>query len=374
MASKANFSTMVELMLTNNPGVSLAGLGGPVPPGPYSPSIIDRGDCESATPPAMKGQTTNTLSNCTFAQSAVQHRGGANSYLFTKTAGAGTAATAYLHNAAPTIGNFNGMTPGHFYSLSCYFLVPASGFNSLEPYVSIGYTDYTGVATVENRGYWSGATGTWVTVNCSLYIPLNAVGAFVYFGTIAAAAANTFYVDDISMYDLAQTPMLAGATLGIYDGVQPQCADYALSGNNLCASFTFPANPRSLIVPTGSIPGMQAAAAGTGSLVLNPFAAGNPSQVGGASLYVLDRLPAAVFLISSMATFARCTNTLGMALFDCSVDNILGTNSNGVAPDLALNQNPFIAGELATISLGNKASPRFFSSPGGRTRAGIKNA
>src|SRR5512146_3208859 len=45
-------------------------------------SMVDRGDCESSTPPAVNGETANFKSNATFDISTTQHHGGSSSYKF----------------------------------------------------------------------------------------------------------------------------------------------------------------------------------------------------------------------------------------------------------------------------------------------------
>ena len=363
MGSTLNFSTYLMNLLAQSPGVNLASFT-PAPyaanPGigaaaqtPVGLSLIDNGNCENASiPPAIYGQITNTLSNCTYAQDGTQHHSGSNNYKFTKTVAAGTAAQAYLCSATPAVGLFNGLVPGHSYTVAAWVRVPTGGLLVGQFYLAVGYLDYTGTA-VETQTTWQGPYATWVQLSATITVPTNATAIYVYFGTTTSCATGkVVFTDDISLTDNYLTPMLPGATLSLYTYPQPQTADFALtSANLLCCSFVFPPNPQSVIVPSAS--GYSMFAAGT----QGDIGTGNPA--GG--IYLLDPMPASTFLISATAEFARCVNSAGFTLFDCSVDNAQGSNSGGVQDDLVLNLNPFVAGWMAQIFSG-QPDP-FYSNP-----------
>jgi hypothetical protein len=302
-----NQSSYLTAWRSYNIGAHIADGYGPA----VYPNLVDRGDCESTTPPALAGQTTNALTNCTFARNAGQSRSGSFSYLFTKTAGAGNLATAFL--GAST--GFNGLKPTA-YSMNIYVYVPASGFTKTQIFCALGYIPYTGTGTVENVSVWNGIMASWQNINSNLIIPPNATAIYAYIGAVAASGANTFYVDDISVYDLFNTTQLPNATLNIYDGRQPQSADFPLyTGTNLCAQYSFPNSPKSVISPHG--------------------------------IDVLERLPTSIALVSSKATWARVNNFSGAPLFDCSV---------GLAednPDIIISQNPFTVGNALNVSDGD---------------------
>jgi hypothetical protein len=158
---------------------------------------IDRGDCESATPPALSGEITNTTSNCGFVQSAAVAHGGTHSYVFVRSLGAGN--DCYVDQPSPSIA-LNGLIPGHTYTLSAWFYIPGSGVTGVNTRIMLFYYN----------GGWSAFTGTcsntynaWQFVTVTGTIPLATIGAFWRLDSLDGSNGDGFYVDDITLIDSA---------------------------------------------------------------------------------------------------------------------------------------------------------------------------
>jgi hypothetical protein len=69
-------------------------------------NLIDRGNCESATPPTITGQADDNNVNCTFARSADFAHNGTYGYKFTKTVAAGTQGLSFFHDHRESTTNY----------------------------------------------------------------------------------------------------------------------------------------------------------------------------------------------------------------------------------------------------------------------------
>jgi hypothetical protein len=113
------------------------------------------------------------------------------------------------------------------------------------------------------------------------------------------------------------SPVLANATLTIYDGRQPLTVDDDLKDNNVMAEFPFPAGPVGVY---------------------------RTNQID-----VLDPLPDTVWLRAGTPTFARVTTVApAVQVFDCSV----GQSADD--PDLVIKHSPVRAGDLAHLENGSR--------------------
>jgi len=156
--------------------------------------LIDRGDCESTTPPALTPETTNVLTNCTFAQSSAQKYSGTYSYLFTKTVAAGTEGTASLQANEGTT-DMHGLVAGKTYTFMARVYIPSGGILGSE--VKLEVSDYDGAwdTTIQVA---SDTYDSWQLVQVVRTIRATATGVIIRITADSAADdTETFYVDDI---------------------------------------------------------------------------------------------------------------------------------------------------------------------------------
>jgi hypothetical protein len=162
-------------------------------------NLIDRGNCESATPPYLTGEAGINLHNCTFDKSTVKYRNGAASYLFTKTGGAGVNSDTFFHDHdTGTTNDFAGLVIGCSYTFSAWFWLPSA--NILYSEVFIELADYVPAAWEESRTYPLELYDQWqyVTVTRTMRTTATGCAAFIR-GMAAADSGQLFYVDDIRL-------------------------------------------------------------------------------------------------------------------------------------------------------------------------------
>jgi hypothetical protein len=155
-------------------------------------NLIDRGNCESATGPAILLETSNYKSECTFARSSDFARSGDYSYKLTRT-GVGYAWASMHDNYTTT--DMHGVVPGETIEMSAAVYVPtASGIDAAEVYIQIGYYD----------GGWTYSTAyasvkdSFEELSVSLTIPTTATGFGCNFATLNTASISEYaYIDDI---------------------------------------------------------------------------------------------------------------------------------------------------------------------------------
>jgi hypothetical protein len=158
-----------------------------------SDTLIDRGSCESSTPPAMFGETTNTLSNATFARGNTQVYLGRFSYTGTKTIAAGTAATITLADSVAA-GDMHGFLAGETYTFALNVWLPSGAMLGSEFVLAL--VDSAGSTTQAATNSYD----QWQTVTVTRTMDAGATYAYPQIQIAAAAAINeVFYVDSISI-------------------------------------------------------------------------------------------------------------------------------------------------------------------------------
>jgi hypothetical protein len=176
-------------------------------------NLIDRGDCESATPPAISGITTAYVSaGDTWAQSTDHAYNGTHSFKFTKNSGAGTAGYANLTD----LDSGFYITPGHTYALTARFWIP-SGQAGLVPstMLSVNIGDGTGGQSV----FAQDAYDSWQLLTWNHTVPVGAIkGIPRAFNTTTTCPACTVYVDDITLNDITYGPPISALSLGNIPG------------------------------------------------------------------------------------------------------------------------------------------------------------
>jgi hypothetical protein len=158
-------------------------------------NLIDRQACESTTPPAMYGETTNTLSNATFAKSTAQAYHGTSSYLFTVDGAADT--WVDLQDALST-SDMHVLKAGETYRLRLKLWIPSGAMTGTEAIIAIG--DYHGGAWSEDTQAAVNTYDAWQQVEVTSTLNSAATGVYVRIQAAdAAVATETFYVDDIEL-------------------------------------------------------------------------------------------------------------------------------------------------------------------------------
>lgn len=159
-------------------------------------NLIDRGNCESATPPAMLGETSVTLNNCTFDRSDEQANHGTYSRKMVKTVAAGTGANAVLTDNTDTT-DMHGFIAGKTYTKTAFAFVPSTGGPAASEVRLLVAEYYSGtwhyteldVATVQDE--FEELTGTF-TVNAAT------TGCYTYMNIMATAEDTEYcWFDDI---------------------------------------------------------------------------------------------------------------------------------------------------------------------------------
>jgi hypothetical protein len=169
-------------------------------------NLIDLGTCESATPPAMTGETSNTLVSCTFARSSAVSRNGTYSYKFTKT---GDWPLAGLSDNTNT-NDLHGLVPGRTYTFNAWVYIPAGDILGTEIYIFI--QDYVGAAWVQASAQATNTYDEWQLLTVTKTIDPAAPGAYILFYCANTAGnGEFFYADDISLYDHYSTITLPAA-------------------------------------------------------------------------------------------------------------------------------------------------------------------
>ena len=162
-------------------------------------NLIDRGDCESVTGPAIFNETVNSLVNSTFARSAAQKRNGSYSYLYTKTIAAGTTSTARFVSSLDTA-NMHGMIANHTYTISVWVYIPSvSGATDL----ILKIMDYSGGSWNTSQAAAAALLDQWQLITITRTLSAGATGALMSMEALGTNAINTiFYIDDIIAIDI----------------------------------------------------------------------------------------------------------------------------------------------------------------------------
>lgn len=164
-----------------------------------SSNQIDRGDCESATPPMVRGETVPVTSDATWAReiAAWAHEGAA-SYKFTKTVAAGTLARVDLNDTILAT-DMHGFLPGQTVTMKCWIYISSvSGILGSE--VLIRISDYQG-AFETTATYAQNIYDAWQQVTVSKTLRAACTGILLRIQADATAAINEYFnVDDIEIY------------------------------------------------------------------------------------------------------------------------------------------------------------------------------
>lgn len=179
--------------------------------------LIDRGDCESTTPPMIFDETVPYIPggpDATFARSASAKHGGTYSYKATKTIASGTAAAINLVDNVNT-DDMHGMKAGHTYTKSAWIKVPGASGIALNE-ISIRIRDYATAAWEITSSPSPTVFNEWEKISVTRTIRVGATGANIRI-RMEAAAENSeyFYVDDIEKDDIPTIKIDAGAGLTI---------------------------------------------------------------------------------------------------------------------------------------------------------------
>jgi hypothetical protein len=165
-----------------------------------STNLIDRHDCESATPPALFSEVTNDLDFCTFAQSDERNANGQYSYKYTKTA---SSSMAYIQDSILTT-DMHCFIAGRTYTLSAWLYVPSGQCLGIEAGLGISYYDNATWTSVET--YATNTYDEWKLIAVTASIPLGATGVLVYFRMLDTATNGEYYfVDEIGLRDHCST-------------------------------------------------------------------------------------------------------------------------------------------------------------------------
>lgn len=156
-------------------------------------NYIERGDCESATPPTLRGEVVDSHSNTTAVQSTVQAHSGTNSFLVTKTIAAGTAAYWYPQDSLVTT-DMHGHLPGETVEHIAWIYAPSAVVAEISMTIIEYYSAaWHNVATV------SGSVGvSWEKLAIRGTLNDAATGFAIQYAFASTASLNEyFYVDDL---------------------------------------------------------------------------------------------------------------------------------------------------------------------------------
>jgi len=181
---------------------------------------IDRGDCESTTPPMIFGETVPFLSNATFTRNSAQKHDGIYSYRVRKTIASGTAGIVYLVDNTNT-DDMHGFIAGHTYTWSLWVYVPiASGISLNEVFMRMRDYDSSWAGT---DGSHPTAFDTWQEISVTRMIRAGATAVNIRLSMPTTVEDTEFFdIDDIELKDDSMIDItMTRGTNGIY---------YALTG------------------------------------------------------------------------------------------------------------------------------------------------
>jgi hypothetical protein len=159
--------------------------------------FIDRGDCESATPPMVRGETVPVLVNATFTADATQFYAGTQSYRFTKTVAAGTDSFVYLVDAYSTT-DMHGFLPGQTVTKRYRLRIPSGAMLGSE--CQIQMLDYGGGAWDFNTETAQNIYDAWQEVTITRTLRAGCTGMLIRLIGISTAELNEYFnVDEIQI-------------------------------------------------------------------------------------------------------------------------------------------------------------------------------
>ena len=162
-------------------------------------NLIDRGECESTTPPMIFDETVPVLTSATFARDGVEAHGDTYSYKVTKTVASGTAAYVTLCDNELT-SDMHGLVAGYTYTKSIWIKVSAASGIALNE-IRMWIEDYDGSWVASYSGNPT-AFDTWQRLTVTRTIRSGATGVTIGIEIISTAENNEyFYVDDIRLFE-----------------------------------------------------------------------------------------------------------------------------------------------------------------------------
>ncbi len=172
---------------------------------------IDRGNCESTTPPMIFDETAPIVDNVTFGRAGAESgHTGTYSYKVTKTIASGTSGSVNLVDNVNT-DDMHGMIAGNTYTLPIWVYVPSTGGPAYSE-VILRFYDYDSGWEDNQSGILSG-TDTWEQLTVTKTIRAGATGIkFSIYISSVAEDTEFFYVDDIELIE--HTPTVTSAAHG----------------------------------------------------------------------------------------------------------------------------------------------------------------
>ncbi len=159
---------------------------------------IDRGDCESETPPMIFDETVPFRSNADFDRDITEAHTDTYSYLVTKTVANGTPAYVYLTDNANTT-DMHGYIAGNTYTWTVWVYIPSTGGVALNE-LFLYMRDYVSGAWLGTIGAYPTVLDTWQKISVTRTIRAGATGVNFRLN-VKQEAEDTeyFYVDDIEL-------------------------------------------------------------------------------------------------------------------------------------------------------------------------------
>ncbi len=159
--------------------------------------VCDRGDCESATPPMVEGETVPIKWNATWDPDATEYHGGAKSYKFIKTSAVGTGAEITLTDSQLTT-DMHGFLPGQTVMKRPWIKIPSGGILASE--IVLRIWDYAAGAWVSSSVAPQNLYDQWQQITVTRTLRSAATGVQLILTVLASAAPNEyFHVDDIEI-------------------------------------------------------------------------------------------------------------------------------------------------------------------------------
>jgi len=163
----------------------------------YGNGLVQNGDCESVTEPSI--DTDVTLTNATFARSAVEAHSGTYSYKHNVTAGGGVSVAAL--NDSEATNDLHGLSAGETYTLVTWKKSTTADGPSDIAESLINFRYYDSGAWVENIVAQT-LKDVWERLSVSVAIPATATGVSIRGSQIADTTETDefVYVDDYRLY------------------------------------------------------------------------------------------------------------------------------------------------------------------------------
>ncbi len=180
-----------------------------------SKGYIDRGDCESETPPMIFDETVPAKSGADFDRDIAEAHTGTYSYKVTKTVPSGVWGIVNICDNSDS-DDMHGMVAGNIYTCSEWVKVPiASGIALAETGMVFEYYYDGGWHYAETN--LPTAFDTWQKLTVTVALPANTVATGIRpFDSLTASDTEYFYVDDIillSSYKFYESKIDGGVTI-----------------------------------------------------------------------------------------------------------------------------------------------------------------